>query len=41
LGLNFQISPASIVRFAYLINAEEEGFEKDNNSLVAQFNILF
>lgn len=41
LGLNFQISPASLARFAYLINAEEEGFEKDNNSLVAQFNILF
>lgn len=41
IGVNFQISPASLVRIAYLINSEEEGFESDNNSLVAQFNVLF
>ena len=41
LGLNFQISPASLVRFAYLVNSEEEAFKKDNNSFVAQFNVLF
>lgn len=41
LGLNFQVSPASLVRFAYLVNSEKEAFKKDNNSFVAQFNVLF
>mgnify|MGYP001583169675 CR=1 FL=1 len=41
LGLNFQVSPASIVRLAYLLNSEKAAFKKDNNALVAQFNVLF
>jgi len=41
LGLNFQISSASLVRFAYAINSETAGFETDNNGFVAQFNVIF
>lgn len=40
LGLNFQISPAALVRLAYAVNGEKTN-EVDNNTFVAQFNVLF
>jgi len=41
IGVNFQMGPASTIRFAYLLNREKTGFETDNNALVAQFNVIF
>lgn len=41
LGVNFQMGPASIIRFAYLLNSEKSGFKTDNNALVGQFNVIF
>jgi hypothetical protein len=41
LGVSLYVSPSSSVRVAYSANGESSGFESDNNSLVAQFNVIF
>jgi hypothetical protein len=41
LGASFYVSPSSSVRIAYSFNGEKEGFESDNDTLVAQFNVIF
>jgi len=40
-GVSFYISSSSSVRLAYSANMEESGFEEDNDTFVAQFNIIF
>ena len=41
LGTNFYVSASSSVRLAYSLNTEKSGFEADNDTFVAQFNVLF
>jgi hypothetical protein len=40
-GVSLYISSSSSVRLAYSVNTEESGFEEDNDTFVAQFNIMF
>jgi len=40
-GVNYYIFANSSVRLAYHINSEKAGFESDNNSVIAQFNVVF
>ncbi|MFV2006784.1 MAG: hypothetical protein ACC667_05035 [Longimicrobiales bacterium] len=40
-GLNFFVSASSSVRVAYHINSEADGFEKDNDTLALQWNVVF
>jgi hypothetical protein len=41
LGLNFQVSSASIVRVAYLRNMEKSAFTEGNDAIITQFNVIF
>jgi len=40
-GVSLYLSASSSVRLAYSVNTEKSGFESDNDTFVAQFNIIF
>lgn len=40
-GVSLYVSASSSVRLAYSVNTEKSGFEADNNTFVAQFNVIF
>ncbi len=40
-GLSFYLKPSTSIRAAYHINYEKDGFDKENNQLVFQWNIVF
>lgn len=41
VGASYYVSASSSVRLAYFFTIEKDGFEEDNDKLMAQFNILF
>lgn len=41
IGSSFYVSASSSVRVAYSFNTEKSDFEEDNDTMVAQFNIIF
>ena len=40
LGFSSYLTPASAVRVAYVLNSEQDGFKKDNNTFVVQFSVI-